>query len=169
MPKLKRKSGPCAVEGCGIRARRYGYCPNHASKFRKYGDPLVNKKHVRGKCSLDECDSPHYMKGYCIKHYQRWRKRGDPLSLGQAPHHTGTLQNGYRVIMKNGITKAEHRWIMEEYLGRPLLRTEIVHHKDENPLNNTIDNLQVMTHAEHMRLHKTGKKWKRRSKKDVKV
>lgn len=45
------------------------------------------------------------------------------------------------------------RVIMENYLGRKLLPTEEVHHKDENPLNNEIDNLEVLTKEEHLRLH----------------
>lgn len=33
----------------------------------------------------------------------------------------------------------------------------VIHHKDEDPTNNDIDNLQMMTHADHSRLHKLGK------------
>lgn len=32
-----------------------------------------------------------------------------------------------------------------------------VHHKDENPTNNCVENLKILTHKEHNRLHKTGK------------
>ena len=45
------------------------------------------------------------------------------------------------------------RLLMELTLGRPLLKTEDVHHKDENPLNNEIDNLEVIDHREHDRQH----------------
>jgi len=45
------------------------------------------------------------------------------------------------------------RLLMELALGRPLLKTEDVHHKDENPLNNDIDNLEIIDHKEHDRLH----------------
>lgn len=45
------------------------------------------------------------------------------------------------------------RLIMEAILGRPLLPTEDVHHKDENPRNNDPDNLEVIDHREHDRLH----------------
>lgn len=45
------------------------------------------------------------------------------------------------------------RVLMEQILGRPLLKTEDVHHKDENPLNNNPDNLEVIDHVEHTRAH----------------
>lgn len=47
----------------------------------------------------------------------------------------------------------EHRYIMEQHLGRKLNSKEVVHHKDGNPLNNNIDNLEVMAWGDHMRLH----------------
>lgn len=33
-----------------------------------------------------------------------------------------------------------------------------IHHKDENKLNNSIDNLEFLSKSEHTKLHKTGKK-----------
>ena len=46
-----------------------------------------------------------------------------------------------------------HRVVMENSLGRLLGRDEIVHHKDENKQNNAIENLEVMTVAEHGKHH----------------
>lgn len=45
------------------------------------------------------------------------------------------------------------RVLMESILGRPLLPTEDVHHKDENPRNNNLDNLEVIDHRAHTREH----------------
>lgn len=48
----------------------------------------------------------------------------------------------------------EHRLVMEQHLGRYLEPSEIVHHIDENPSNNAIENLQLMVNqSEHARLH----------------
>ena len=45
------------------------------------------------------------------------------------------------------------RILMESILNRQLLPTEDVHHKDENPLNNDINNLEIIGHKEHDRYH----------------
>lgn len=50
------------------------------------------------------------------------------------------------------------RVIMENYLGRKLEDYEEVHHKDGNPLNNNIDNLEVLTKEEHLRIHSKDKR-----------
>lgn len=42
---------------------------------------------------------------------------------------------------------------METVLGRPLLPTEIVHHKDEDKANNASSNLELTTKSEHGKHH----------------
>lgn len=51
------------------------------------------------------------------------------------------------------ITKHQHRVVMEKMLGRKLRKGEIVHHVDSDKQNNDPKNLQVMTQAEHAKLH----------------
>lgn len=45
------------------------------------------------------------------------------------------------------------RVLMESKLGRPLESYEHVHHIDENPLNNDLDNLEVLHIVDHERHH----------------
>lgn len=59
----------------------------------------------------------------------------------------------YRSIKVDGKYRFEHRVIMEKFIGRKLLISEAVHHKDGNGLNNNIENLQLMSWAEHKRKH----------------
>lgn len=60
---------------------------------------------------------------------------------------------GYVSYKKDGHTRYIHRDIMEEFLGRKLLRTEIVHHKNHDRKDNRIENLELMTNSEHVRMH----------------
>lgn len=53
----------------------------------------------------------------------------------------------------------EHRYLMERKLRRRLRPGEIVHHKNGNPSDNRLENLEVLSsNGEHLRRHFTGKK-----------
>jgi len=42
---------------------------------------------------------------------------------------------------------------MEKHIGRHIKKDEVVHHKDENPLNNSIENLELISNISHKKLH----------------
>ncbi len=60
---------------------------------------------------------------------------------------------GYIRIKVNGVHVLEHRYIMEQLLGRKLERNEIIHHIDGDVTNNNPDNLMVEGSSEHKRYH----------------
>jgi len=65
--------------------------------------------------------------------------------------------DGYIYLrQEDGKYKAEHRIVMEKYLGRFLTNLEVIHHTDFDRSNNVISNLQIMTRAEHIEIHREG-------------
>ena len=77
-------------------------------------------------------------------------------------------QRGYiegRVRFEDGTVKnyKQHRWIMEQHLGRKLLPTEDVHHINGIKDDNRVENLQVMTHGEHSTLTNNERHQKKKS------
>lgn len=47
-----------------------------------------------------------------------------------------------------------HRVLMENHLGRLLRPDELVHHKNEVKKDNRIENLEVVSRADHTKIHK---------------
>ena len=57
----------------------------------------------------------------------------------------------YKTITINGKRIREHRWVMQEHLGRKLERWEHVHHINDDSSDNRIENLEVLSNSDHQR------------------
>lgn len=144
---LKKESKPttCSVDDCVLPNFSVGLCHNHYRRLRSYGDPLAIDLRTRPygakKCSVEGCEKKHNAKGYCITHYSRFKKFGDPLA--EKPKD-GVRIDGY--VKKGGLF--EHRLVMQEHLGRFLLPSENVHHKNGDRADNRIENLELWSKSQ---------------------
>lgn len=101
-------------------------------------------------------NNPMFGKGFYGKDNPMFGKTGDQSPAWQGGRKT--RKDGYVQIYSPDHPSVadypyvlEHRLIMEKHLGRYLSPEEVVHHKDKNPSNNDIDNLELFAnHSEHI-------------------
>jgi hypothetical protein len=63
------------------------------------------------------------------------------------------MDNDYPAIWFNGKNYHIHRYVWEQANG-PIPKGMVIHHKDFNRGNWNLSNLEMLTRAEHMKLHK---------------
>jgi hypothetical protein len=93
----------------------------------------------------------------CGMHYMRLRRQGHTFParpLPSGPDHPlweGGLytnpHNGYVYFRTRGKAVLHHRKLMEEMIGRPLIKGETVHHKNGVRDDNRPENLELWSNA----------------------
>lgn len=140
-------------------AKKYDITPDTLSKhMRGKGVSRFNRKPwTKREETFIEKFYPLYGSVYCSEKLKRSResvsKKASELQALYVPQDSYVMTNGYRIVGKSDNRKLQHRIVMEKKIGRKLTSEEIVHHKDENKLNNHPDNLEIMTRAEHIKHH----------------
>ncbi len=138
----------CKKQGCFNKHRSSGFCKKHYNEF--YRSQFF--------CTIPNCTTKYFGKGYCGKHYFLWRKYGDPLHKSRNSPGEGYIRrDGYKVFHDKRKLFYDHRIIMEKHLGRKLLPTETIHHKNGNASDNSIENLIITDRNNHMSFHKKPK------------
>ena len=103
-------------------------------------------------CTIDDCTKPHIAKGMCQMHYRRNRLYADPTvkkNIGVKLDKVGYVQ--VRTLAGNGNKGRytyEHRLVMQEMIGRPLVKGETVHHKNGIRNDNRPENLELWSEAQ---------------------
>ena len=92
-------------------------------------------------CRIDNCGRQVSGRLMCSMHWTRWKRHGDPTYV--TPRTNNPSPDGYIRIMVNRKGMVQHRYIMEQHLGRELLVEENVHHINGDRADNRIENLEL--------------------------
>jgi hypothetical protein len=137
---------PCTK--CKIVKPLSEYYENKRTKDQKQScckvcsSKATRKSKMRNRCA-DCGDSIDYKATRCIpcsksrEHHPRWKggRRIEP-------------ESGYVLLRLDGKTISEHRHLMEQYIGRPLIKGETVHHKNGVRDDNRMSNLELWSKAQ---------------------
>lgn len=130
------KTGTCVICGKEIQRERFRHPPERTTCGTRCRNTLVARTRSSWEAVTGEKNS-------------RW-KGGQVTSQGYVyllrPDHPHANKQGY-------VKRAN--LVMEAHLGRSLRSDEVVHHRNRNRLDDSVENLEVMTTAAHQHVHTT--------------
>jgi len=119
-------------------------CKQCGQQFRAEVKRVFDGRQVRNEFCSGHCRAACLNKG--VVGHPRWNG-------GKALRPDGYVTlwsiTGKRIL--------EHRFMMEQKIGRKLKSSELVHHKNHNRSDNRISNLEIVNRAQHASMHHRGK------------
>jgi hypothetical protein len=144
------KGKTCCVGDCKKPANAKLMCRTHYLRYlrgkrgKDLETPIKIQKEKGRKCKIEGCEESSRCLDMCRLHYVRFNKTGDPGPAKRKIAKQGAARriddSGYVCLTKG---KKEHRAVMENNIGRPLLDHETVHHKNGIRTDNRIENLEL--------------------------
>lgn len=133
----ERQGLPLVVPFC-----TFSNCTMQVARFR------TRCKDHENSCDYPKCTKPRYQRQrWCTMHHNRRHTKGDLGPLEGIERYKGEWRqnkDGYFWRhKKGGGHEFQHRKVMEEHLGRSLLKGETVHHINGDRKDNRIENLEL--------------------------
>lgn len=150
----------CAV--CGALVWRYrSHVKRHAQQFCSSqcngvvrGQEWAKHAH-KGRAAWTDESHASYREKMTGERNPAWK--GGVTYFKTHGNYTGVryvrCPEAYRVMARKDGYVMEHRLLVAQAIGRPLLRSEVVHHKDHDPANNSLDNLQLFASNRNHKLY----------------
>jgi len=140
------KTARCCSQSCLWHVTKSTREPKRLAAIR--GKKAANNGQIQINCH--HCKNP-----FSISPSRLGKKKfctQDCYTLAMTTNNISTHLK-YKRVTVDGVRMHEHRYVMQCHLGRKLLRTEHVHHKNHNTLDNRLENLEVLDIREHAKTH----------------
>jgi hypothetical protein len=155
--RIRSQNAPRQKICCGFCGKNYLILQGHFDSKRGYKFCSIKCRNLikrRKEKNCIYCKKEFYPNNnnqiFCGNRCSALKKN---LDLGR--NKKRWMENGYWVLyIRNEKPIKEHIKIMQDFLGRKLEKCEVVHHINQIPTDNRLENLQVMTRSDHTKLHR---------------